>query len=231
MKSPIKHGLLQVSNWPSNTSLIHLYKRCVSWGRPPLHVYEGLMTVYLPTFNDNKHNLANPVLVDPLTLSMDFKKLSRSPLSSQIRAASARQSVGLASAATWQLSIWPSLNSLTQFTSRWVHQSLALSKQSFFRTKEGPFNSWTNGLPWQDKPPSPLKCLHAQGFQPIVPIHRIEMLSAIQHCDTLNTGASVSKLRLLSQLISLHPKVKQWSPQLLPWYAFCRIDDSPLSGS
>ena len=59
-------------------------------------------------------------------------------------------------------------------------------------------------------------------------VHRLKMLSASLQSNPLNTVALMSILRLNSQLIPLHPKVKHWSFMTLPWHAFCRTDDSPL---
>ena len=60
---------------------------------------------------------------------------------------------------------------------------------------------------------------------------KLEYMSGSPEGCTLDNLSSVSKLRLLAQLILLHPKVKHWSSLLLPWYAFCRTDDSPLTKS
>ena len=60
---------------------------------------------------------------------------------------------------------------------------------------------------------------------------KLEYMSGSPEGCTLDNLSSVSKLRPLSQLIPLHPKVKHWSSLLLPWYAFCRTDDSPLTKS
>ena len=110
---------------------------------------------------------------------------------------------------------------------------MSCASSLFFRIKEGPLNAKHKENP--SLPDLPLLYLSSilvsilVSVQSMPKMPELEYLSASPEGCTLNNLSSVSKLRLLSQLIPLHPKVKHWSNLLLPWFAFCRTNDGPLT--
>ena len=108
-----------------------------------------------------------------------------------------------------------------------MYPSLALCKQPFLQDQRGSTKHKEN----PSLPHHPLLCLSSilVSVQSMPKMPELEYLSASLEGCTLNNLSSVSKLRLLSQLIPLHPKVKHWSNLLLPWFAFCRTNDGPLT--
>ena len=58
--------------------------------------------------------------------------------------------------------------------------------------------------------------------------HNPNIVTTTQRLGNVANPSSESNLRLLSQQISLHPKVLHMSLVLLPWKDFFWTDDSPL---
>ena len=58
--------------------------------------------------------------------------------------------------------------------------------------------------------------------------HNPNIVTTTQRLPNVANPSTVSNLRLLSQLIPLHPKVIHMSHVLFPWKDFFWTDDSPL---
>ena len=103
-----------------------------------------------------------------------------------------------------------------------MYHSLALCKQPFFRTNEGSL------LPSDILSIITCVCPCQHQLHQLAATNCPNIVSTNLRWVPIATLQSVSKLRLSSQLIPLHPKVIHNSLVLFPWKSFFWTDDSPL---
>ena len=119
---------------------------------------------------------------------------------------------------------WPSNYSLFHFYKRCVSQP-CLVQAAFLQDQRGSISTTIIPIPIPVCPP----CLRLDASHCMLKCPSQNICQPAQRALPWTTFHLCLNWDILSQLIPLHPKVKHWSRLLLPWSAFCRTDDSPLT--